>query len=289
MTKLLTFLFACLTPMFLIAQNTVPNSSFEIWKDSAGTKFPVGYPNCSNFNISYDGSSVYQYSDPHTGNFSVRVEMVYDYNGNLHGGSITSNKFPVDFKPLSMNGYWKYFSSASNNHLNVQAIIFDSSGNTIGTATANAPSFEDNHVWTEFSANVSYTSNATPAYASIHIGLYAFGPFHSDYGTVDDIVLSALVGIEDRQDAVIKNLSLFPSVADQSITIEYGLKKNAAIETRIIDCRGVVVKSYPKQEQSPGDDHRQIISVESLIDGLYFCQVYCNGINHSLKFVVKKG
>jgi hypothetical protein len=104
---------------------------------------------------------------------------------------------------------------------------------------------------------------------------------------IDDIrklTFSGITGINDPKfNTVIKNFNLlktYPNPFRNSTSISYSLPNDGIVEISIVDLNGKVIKTYPGENQSPGEQTLTWDGTTSnnnkALPGIYICIVKFN-------------
>lgn len=255
MKKLLpTLLIFIFSASYINAQ--IPNAGFENWTNLGFYEDPQDW-----FSFNFLGGlngpyAITKSSDAHSGNSSVKMEVVTTANGDtvpallLSGDFLTGvTKFPITDKYIDFTGWVKY-SPAANNDTFVAAVLLykwdavNMVSDLIGVGGVFIANSLNN--WTSFSAPISYISGDIPDSASIVLGISSGETSGTPGSTVhvDDLGFSTNVGIQDRPSKVL-TLNLFPNPANTMIQVEIENLNESGVYIEFMDMLGRTDISQP--------------------------------------------
>lgn len=102
---------------------------------------------------------------------------------------------------------------------------------------------------------------------------------------LDDINLSSITNLKEQYSNAL-NLSIFPSPANEDISVMFDLLEDKKVEINLVDVLGKTVKSIAKQQLANGN-HAVTISVHDLSKGVYFVKVNVNEVISTEKIIVQ--
>lgn len=168
----------------LKSQNTIPNPSFENWTQYSNYTNPNSWstPNATTASLNIH-TVTKESSIKQSGQFSAKIQSKSIF-GTPIPGLITLGEFSVNLatmqatisggveftaRPNSLKGYFQY-EPVSNDEAFIGILMLKKTGNiwdTIGTGQFKT----SNRIvtWTEFIANITYTSNDNPTHMNIII------------------------------------------------------------------------------------------------------------------------
>ena len=91
----------------------------------------------------------------------------------------------------------------------------------------------------------------------------------------------------DKLDNSNLNLKLYPTPANNNITVNFNLTENSKVRFDIYNIVGAIVKSTEEENTSIGNN-KIIIPIENLINGIYFIKFSSSTSTYVVKFIVSK-
>ena len=101
---------------------------------------------------------------------------------------------------------------------------------------------------------------------------------------LDDINLTTITSLNDNYSTLL-NLSVFPSPANENISVMFDLVEDKKVEVSLVDVLGKIVKTISKQNLGNGN-HAITISVDDLSKGIYFVKVNVNNKITTQKIII---
>ena len=101
---------------------------------------------------------------------------------------------------------------------------------------------------------------------------------------LDDINLSSITNLKEQYSNAL-NLSVFPSPANENISVMFDLLEDKKVEITLVDVLGKTLKTITQQRLGNGN-HTLTIPVNDMSKGIYFVKVNVNGIITTQKIVV---
>jgi PKD repeat protein len=102
---------------------------------------------------------------------------------------------------------------------------------------------------------------------------------------IDDINLSSVTALKETTHALL-NLNVFPSPANENVTIAFDLLEDKNVEVALHDVIGRTVRSTPSQILGNGD-HTLNIPVSDLSKGIYFVKINVDHVITTKKIIVE--
>lgn len=116
---------------------------------------------------------------------------------------------------------------------------------------------------------------------TINGGINLFGGTSGTYLSTN-YRMTVLIGMEEP---LLSNLGVYPNPASGSVTVSFGLSRDAASELKVFDAQGKLIY-YLEREDLKGRVEKQI-DLSGLIPGIYFLQLFSDGETAYSKFIVK--
>ncbi len=267
MRRLFLFLFLFFVGLAL-AQNPVPNHSFEDWSgDDPATWWTTNISGATN---------ITQSDDAQDGSLSVHGEIVSFFNNPYFpsvslGGSGTP--YPLTGSYSDFEFYYKLErSSGGTETISASALLYDASFGLIGAAQDSFATV--NAGWTKASIPFDYdsgTSSDDVAYVQITFSLGADENF--DYGAgfyIDNVSLITATSLNDDVKRA-KDFRLeanYPNPFNPSTTIRYNLPKAADVRLEIFDATGRLVQQLVSGRQQAGEQ-RAVWDASGMASGVY--------------------
>ncbi len=102
---------------------------------------------------------------------------------------------------------------------------------------------------------------------------------------LDDINLSSITNLKEKYNNVL-NFSVFPSPANENISVTFDLLEEKKVEITLIDILGKTVKYIAKQQLNNGN-HTLTIPVHDLSKGIYFVKLNVDELTTTEKIIVQ--
>lgn len=155
-----------------LAQNPLPNNSFENWENiNAGVSNypePIDWNTANTCSYILSITSVTQSNDAHSGSSSAKLETKSAGNLKINGVLTTANMvcnpanpgisggLPYTLRPDSVVGWYKY-APQGNDTAYIQFILFDAAGDSVSYTKHKIISPASG--WTRFAAKINYLNN----------------------------------------------------------------------------------------------------------------------------------
>lgn len=247
-TYLALGLFLLLTAVVATAQ--IPNPGFESWSSSTQpnqwTTDNIGSP------ISL--TPVTRSSDSHSGTFALSGEVV-SFSGNPYPPLVTSQKFAVNQRYLSLSGYYK-FTSVSGDQAAAACTMYK--GTTAIGAGATASS-ENKANFTSFAFEISYVDTTTPD-SCVIILLITGDTLGNDphVGSVflcDDLSLGLSTSVHEtlQLPSVIRLEQNYPNPYNPSTFIQFFVPREEFVTLSVMNSLGQHLVTLVRGEQQPGN------------------------------------
>lgn len=280
MKSYFTLVFVLLLNSLLLSQ--ILNSGFEEW-NSAGN--PVNWK-ATNAPPSY--VTITKTSDAHSGNWAVEGNVV-TFSVFTIGPSIISgedaNGIPINFRPESIHGYYK-FTSVQDDYMQVQA-NFKKDGVYIGGGANN---LTPTNSYTEFGINISWVTEDTPDSVLIAIFIVS-GTGFSHIGSkmfVDDLFWGGATDVESE----INNLDFklnqnFPNPFNPSTSIQYQVSSISQVTLKVYDILGNEVATLIN-EKKPAGVYEVDFNSSQLSSGVYLYKLQAGSFVQTKKMLLLK-
>jgi len=241
-----------------IAATAQENESFETWEESQGREQPVGWRG-SPFGVGKSEAA-------HGGKFAATVWNWYYYGrGYLFNGpgepfwfELDRGGTPINWKPTSLTGYYRYNVDSNNSSKNTSGIVAvmlkrwnpqTQRPDTIGFAEQRLP---PSPTFRQFTVSIrDYSPGIMPD--SIVIGIISsdsgFCAVESSgnccYLTVDDLRLSSTSGVDISVANLFPTVRIFPNPASdgRGSIAQWGTSSGGPFTLRIIATNGQIVRT----------------------------------------------
>lgn len=244
------------------ASAQVPNSGFENWSNGnpvswTGMTGGPGYNTVTQFAPGYAGAS-------------AAKGTVIDFNGFpigpvLSSTDVNNNGFAVTQNYAAVNYYYQT-NLDPNSSFAAIVNMEDATGTVIGGGTA----FTTTNIssWTLSTIPIFYTpGSATECIISFMI-TNPFGLPVGDYFLVDEVTLSASVGLHENELNGFNIEKISPNPAYDQVSVYYSLAQDNGIELQLADITGRIVKQLRIENEIAGR-HKIMLDVSGLNAGNY--------------------
>lgn len=266
--NLLPAVLLLLTFQFAVAQNPVPNPSFENWTD--------GEPD--NWSTSNQGDSIIfvtQVPTPHTGNFAMRGNALtaggVDYYPSV--GSV----FPVSQQYSHFEFYYMLGPALGiSSDFTVSIDMTDSNSNIVGTGGI---TFSANPTPSYTLASIPITYTGTPATCEITFALGFNDTIGGVYFVVDDMELTNTTGIAEKEVHLIQKI--YPNPANHAAVIQ--LHSSVKSKTMLI-LSDIMGREIGRSEIS---EQKSEIDLGNFASGIYFIRIVSGHNTATEKLIVQ--
>jgi len=280
-----------------LAQNPMPNSSFENWYTASNSYLnPTGCDTDWVYNSNYDkgdyaSASILQTTSSHSGKYALQVSDAVDAQNSqyFYGGYITFT-FPVSFKPNSFSGWWLVNEGSSFTTSGfIKVNINDSlTGGYLGSGTVSTPGYgEEWNTYEEFTQDINYDSTAKSYLCSVTMQLDDGEEDNIPYMIFDDIVISATSGLSEVVGGGNLDFNVYPNPASTKAVLEYNLANSGNVHITLTDILGRTVKTV-RNEYDPSGNYVLNVDVSGLSQGIYLCNLSTPDGNQVRKVIVTK-
>lgn len=282
MKNIYLFITTFLCGLNLLGQ--IPNGSFETWTVNAWSNpQPQGWyvqttpVNCvTQYTTAYQGLSACKLAS-----FYWMGQWVDTY---VTTGTMSAGYYiPMSNKPTKLFGWYMYHSFSDSLTF---SISIKSGGNVIGTGAFNTTNTAT--AYTQFTANINYTSTAVPDSFRIILSINharplpqfnAFGNGGS-YFIVDDLSFDTNIGIHENNFS--NNIKTYPNPTNNFLVFQ-NLDNTAQISSiEIFDVKGLLVKKHFINEKIFE------LNVQDYNSGLYFYKITDTGGNTKTEKFIKQ-
>lgn len=236
----------------IMAQNPIPNASFENW--SGGNPDGWTTTNTSGFN------AITQSSTAHSGSSAMRGEVLnlagLPFPPSAYSGNSANPGFPVSQRYTRLSGYYQFAPAGANDNL-VISVGMMKNGGTIGAGTFFNPASASSY--TQLTADIVYGSPDVPDSAVITIQIVnTIGglPTIGSSFLLDDLVFESGTAIGDIVNLLPDQFVLeqnFPNPFNPSTTINYYMPTAQNVDLAIYNITGKRMKTLVNEKQSAGN------------------------------------
>ncbi len=261
-----------------LAQNPVPNPSFESWVGSGAYEEPEFWGTQNAYTGDFGLSTVTKDSSAHSGNLAARI-VTKGHNNTFITGIICTGVvkasdfscvggFPANFRFAYFSGYFKYspsLDSGTNDLCMMTAWMWKWNDVTNKRDTVAVASFKGGSAadYVLFIAPFEFKTAETPDSAVIYIAS-TDSILNAPVGSVlllDDVAFTGSVGIEEVKS---HELFTYPNPADDQLSIR--LPQNATLQQfKIYDSKGSLVNTIAIPSSSD-----ITLDTRMLLNGIYF-------------------
>lgn len=259
---------------FCTAQNPVPNAGFEDW-----TGIEPDHWHTSN-SPGGNNTNVTRVEPGYSGDFALKGEVIVWPNtpGFPFIPLLESNTedfgFPVSQLYPELSLFCKFHPADSNDVLTIFVSILDSNGTVFGGGSIDIITTSDTFFRYEipinyqegepYRAHISMTINNHAEFALPSIGTYFI---------IDDISMNDLLSdLDEESDIPVSLQTVYPNPVNSNLTVSFSLAKMTRISLSLYDLVGRPVTTI-FSGNLPEGEHMLTTSVESLIEGIYICQI----------------
>lgn len=275
-----------------LAQNPIPNSSFESWN---GSEIFSWTHNSTSFI-----PTVVQTVDAFSGSFAVRGEVI-DVAGNgfppnLFTGTFQDPRFPVTQNFQTFTGQYKFESQAGDKLLIVIVFINENIG---GGADGNAEIEVDATSYTEISIPMVYDDNNPPGWKPTHGNITVTVlppngeiPHIGTYFIIDNFTFDGLpVGVEKEINENIPNNFVleqnYPNPFNPSTIINFSVPEESFVTIKIYNVQGEEVATLVNENLSIGN-YKADWDASNLASGVYVYMLRSENFQLSRKMIFMK-
>jgi len=272
---------------------SIPNYDFESWKnydhitlnnwwysrkDRAGEGMGANLP-------------VIITTDAHSGSYAALVRNIIrpqdTISGLMYTGSENHYNFIVDYKPISLNGFYKFFPQNGDSlyiTINLKSGIQQVGSGIFKTGdTANE--------YTTFTANILYDNPLVPDSAEIILQVFNFDKaVGNSYAVVDDFNFDGfLADVEENPMVKPANadfeFNIYPNPFCNNAGISFALEQPEQVQIRLYHISGKEVMTIVNKNFEAGSHEISIINT-GLQKGFYVCVITSDGKNYNKKIIV---
>jgi hypothetical protein len=276
----------------------IPNASFENWetKTIMGKQItePTGWYTTNWGSILSNAPvNVTKTSEAHEGNFAMKLSNLANEDRIVANASSISmkgiefiDKFPINGKPTSLKGFFKYKYSSKDTCIITVMLYKD--GNNIGFGQFSTDSLTTNY--TAFNADIAYyltDSTDKPDSASIFIWAASIFSDETPWNPSVELWIDALSFYPALTTSVAKikkdepSFTMYPNPATNLLHIQ--LKESASPTViEIYDITGKALMNITTSEKQA----KQSIDISELKRGIYFVYVQSGNERTSQKLIV---
>jgi hypothetical protein len=270
---------------------SIPNYDFETWNFyNYFTLESWGYDNKDRVENAGADISVVISNEPHSGNHAALVRNVIQASdtvlGELYTGDKNNQKFAINYKPIALTGFVKFFPSSGDS-------LFIIINMFAGTQNIGMGMFSYRDSLTEYApfySNIIYNTADIPDSASIIVQTYKNIAMGNSYAIIDDFNFDGYwAGVKDNpmvQAASSNiNLNVYPNPFSNQATISFSLEQSGKVLIRLYNLAGEQVQLIDEKGYDAGT-HEISLSAANLQKGFYICVITTNGGNYSKKIIV---
>jgi hypothetical protein len=279
-----------------IGQNPIPNYDFETWRTDTihqlFSYFTYNHPTGWNalacayywgFSSTPGPISCYKSTDKYSGNYALNLNV----NNDSVGADVNAY-FPLGYRPLQLNGYYKCNAVTGDSSIIQVEII---KGNSYSW------SFGDTNAVELGSGKILFAGTSVSTYQPFSIPIvYKPGTDVPDSAMImisstnkigiskpgqqlwiDDLSFSGAVGVDE--DLTENNIYVYPNPASDHLTIDFRNKTHLDNEVEIFD---VVGKNIIAEKINANSGK---INIASLENGIYIMRIKSNDKVFSKKFI----
>lgn len=282
MKSSLIFFVICLVISSITANAQITNSGFENW-DANGN--PVDWK-AANAPPSY--TTITKTSDAHSGNWAAEGNVVpfsiFTFAPSLISGE-DSQGFPVNFRPGSIKGYYK-FTSVQSDYLQVQA-NFSKNGTFIGVG---ASYLNPTNTYTQFSINIIFNGQDIPdsVLIAIFVGNTAGFAHVGSKMFIDDLSWGTATDVNDNNSQTPNEFKLeqnYPNPFNPSTRIQYQVSSNSQVSLKVYDLLGNEVAGLVDEYKEAGR-YEVEFNAENLASGMYIYKLQTEGFVETKKMIL---
>jgi hypothetical protein len=306
MKSLLSLLLIFFGILTVSAQN-IPNASFENWYNYSLGKYPNSWTTSDSISVANSGGiSVFDGTDAYDGTKSLHLKSVQvtiliqiKGPGIATNGLISLNQSTFQFvfsggspdtaRSRFLTGWYKYLPTNSGDAAVVQAYLFKNNGITRDTVAKGTMEISGTvSTYTQFVLQMNYLDFTVQPDTCLIILQSSRGLNDPNIGVgtefiVDSLGFSGFVGIDELKNSV-SDVKIFPSPADNELTIDVTLKYNISLTCDIYDLNGRLVYSAPMRST------KEKIDVSAFSAGRYILKIgdAKRNLLYSKKFTVSR-
>lgn len=271
---------------------SIPNYDFEIWKN---------FEHITLNSWSYEGKTkikefdqelpVILSNDAHSGNYAAMVRNIISppdtVSGNLYSSNTDHQSFSINYKPNSLNGFYKFYPENGDSlYINISIL---SGTDWIGSGTFKTGDTVSDY--TPFTAAIAYNQAVTPDSAYINIQVSKNNmPLGNSYALIDDFNFDGfLADVEENPMVKPANADLefniYPNPFSNNATISFTLDQPEQVQIRLYDISGNDILTIANKNFGEGD-HDISFSGAGLQKGFYICMITTDKTTYSKKIIV---
>jgi hypothetical protein len=267
---------------FLLAQNSVPNSSFENWTGNTPDGWFANNPPSG-------PQTVVSSNDAHSGSFSAKLEVVeftgFPFPPLLSAG--TGGGFAVTERHSAVSGYYK-FSPQMGDVITVTVQMMQGT-NVIGTGFFDANSASSN--WTQFTVPINYSGSGNPDMCLILIQVI-INTSSGGIAQVDDIEFSSATNLAtDDNHLLPAEFELhqnYPNPFNPSTVINFALPHQSDVQLELFDVVGKKISTLISENLPAGSYSYNWTRPAGMASGIYYYRLKTNDFVATRKMILSQ-
>jgi len=281
---LITIVIIFIATSFLFGQNPIPNPGFENWTTHTGLSSYETPDNWATLNQLTSLAGQYtatKVTPGHSGNWAIKLQGITitgigTVPGLLSTGQINntnfsaSGGFPINYKPLLFNGYYKYDLSAGLDTATIAVLetMWNTSTGKRDTVGIGGTTFATNKgSWTSFTAIIIPINNEIPDTVSIVFLSGSFTSANPGALFLDDLsFFPASSGVNELN--ISNHFSLYPNPSsNNNVNIRFDDFETNPSSLIISDLTGRILNTISLK------DHLTTLNTSNYADGIYYYQL----------------
>lgn len=272
---------------FVNIMDTIPNFDFENWQN-------FNFVTLTNWNynekeVDKIGQRKLTYvpvqltTIHHYGKYAALLKNIVEQN-DTSTGYMSSGKFPVFYKPRTLNGFYQY-DSGNIDTFSVSISLYKQD-TVIGSGYFYSP--ESLSSFNPFEIPINYFFNRTPDSALVTISSGVQNSYRKSYAIIDDLNFdSYLIHIEENYLNPYKGIqvSAYPNPVNSILNIDvYSSNENIAY-FYLTDIQGKILFIKSKITLFKGEN-RFILNVNDYAKGIYYLTIITNNSSITKKILI---
>jgi len=291
----------------LTAKAQIPNAGFETWTTIGAYDIPMGWGTMNNATSTNSVYTATKGTPGSPGNSYLKLTSKTNGASVANGIAVSGKLDTITLKPKSgfaftqrpskFTGKWQHMIYGSsqgsvkvlttkwNTTLNKRDTIAHSEQGLSGMAMS----------WANFSMNMMYVDSLQfPDSCIIVLQASGSNPTNNDYLWVDNLAFTGTVAIyvdttstvgikENKQES--RNLSIFPSPANEFVQISLSLSQAQALSIEVFDIAGKLYRC--ERNDFLAGEIKEKINVKDLPAGTYFIKVTGKTFTETKKIVIE--